>query len=104
MTKSQIVNQISDATGISKKETEIGVEGFISVIIDCLRRNDSIEIRGFGTFKNKVREPRKARNPKTGESIELTKRYIPYFKVSKEFKKIVMDSFQEDLTNNNIIN
>ncbi len=104
MTKSQIVNQISEATGISKKETEIVVEGFISVIIDCLRRNDSIEIRGFGTFKNKVREPRKARNPKTGESIELQKRYIPFFKVSKEFKKIVMDSLHDDFSNNNIIN
>ena len=45
MTKSQIVAKISDATGISKKETEIIVEGFIGVIIDCLKSNDSIEIR-----------------------------------------------------------
>jgi nucleoid DNA-binding protein len=92
MTKSQIVAKISDATGISKKETEIIVEGFIGVIIECLKSNDSIEIRGFGTFRNKVREARVARNPRTGESIELNKRYIPYFKISKEFKKIVMDS------------
>lgn len=92
MTKSQIVAKISDATGISKKETEIIVEGFIGVIIECLKSNDSIEIRGFGTFKNKIRDARVARNPRTGESIELNKRYIPYFKISKEFKKIVMDS------------
>ena len=90
MTKSQIVAKISDATGISKKETEIIVEGFIGVIIDCLKSNDSIEIRGFGTFRNKVREARVARNPRTGESIELNKRYIPYFKISKEFKKITL--------------
>jgi nucleoid DNA-binding protein len=92
MTKAQIITQISEATGISKKETEIVVEGFISVIIECMRKNDSIEIRGFGTFKNKVRNPRMARNPKTGEIIELKKRYIPFFKISKEFKKLVLDS------------
>lgn len=92
MTKAQIISQISEATGISKKETEIVVEGFISVIIECMRKNDAIEIRGFGTFKNKVRNPRMARNPKTGEIIELKKRYIPFFKISKEFKKLVLDS------------
>lgn len=92
MTRAQIAAKISEATGISKKETEIIIEGFISTIIECLKENDSIEIRGFGTFKNVVREPRKARNPKTGETIELKKRYIPKFKVSKEFKKIVQDS------------
>jgi len=92
MTKAQIISQISEATGISKKETEIVVEGFISVIIDSLKKNETIEIRGFGTFKNKVRNPRMARNPKTGETIELKKRYIPFFKISKEFKKIVLDS------------
>ncbi len=92
MTKAQIVAKISDATGISKKEVEIIIEGFIGIIIDCLKNDDSIEIRGFGTFKNKKREARKARNPKTGEVIDLKKRYIPYFKVSKEFKKAVLDS------------
>lgn len=92
MTRAQIAAKISEATGISKRETEIIIEGFISTIIECLSNNDSIEIRGFGTFKNVVREPRKARNPKTGETIDLKKRYIPKFKVSKEFKKIVQDS------------
>jgi len=92
MTRAQIAAKISEATGISKKETEIIIEGFISTIIECLNKNDSIEIRGFGTFKNVVRDPRKARNPKTGETIDLKKRYIPKFKVSKEFKKIVQES------------
>ncbi|MBN1634119.1 MAG: integration host factor subunit beta [Ignavibacteria bacterium] len=92
MTKAQIISKISESTGISKKETEIVVEGFISVIIDCMKRNDSIEIRGFGTFKNKIRNPRMARNPKTGEVIKLKKRFIPFFKISKEFKKLVLDS------------
>ena len=92
MTKANIIAEISDATGISKKETEIIVESFFSVVIDALKTNKNIEIRGFGTFKNKVREARNARNPKTGETIKLGQRYIPYFKVSKELKKIVLDN------------
>ncbi|MFA7361892.1 MAG: HU family DNA-binding protein [Candidatus Kapaibacterium sp.] len=92
MTRAQIASQISDATGISKKEAEIVIEGFISVVIDSLSKNESVEIRGFGTFKNVVREPMKARNPKTGETIQLGKRFIPKFKVSKEFKTIVQES------------
>jgi len=92
MTRAQIASKISEATGISKKESEIVIEGFISIVIDCLCKNESIEIRGFGTFKNTFREAMKARNPKTGESIQLGKRYIPKFKVSKEFKKSVQES------------
>lgn len=92
MTRAQIAAKISEATGLSKKETEIVVEGFISCIIECLKENGNIEIRGFGTFKNNVKEPRTARNPRTGENISLGKRYIPMFKVSKEFKKAVQDA------------
>lgn len=95
MTRAQIAAKISEATGLSKKETDIVVEGFISCVIDCLKENDTIEIRGFGTFKNIIREPRVARNPKTGESIKLEKRYIPYFKVSKEFKKTVQENLRK---------
>jgi len=95
MTRAQIAAKISEATGISKKETEIVIEGFISTVIECLQSNESIEIRGFGTFKNIIREPRKARNPKTGETINLNKRYIPKFKVSKEFKKNVQESLSK---------
>ena len=91
MTKAQIIAKIAEGTGISKKETEHIVQAFIGEIIECLSKDETIEIRGFGTFKNKIRLPRTARNPKTGETIELQKRYIPYFKVSKEFKKTVFD-------------
>lgn len=92
MTRAQIAAKISEATGLSKKETEIVVEGFISCVIEALKENETIEIRGFGTFKNNIKEPRIARNPKTGEKIQLGKRFIPMFKVSKEFKKVVQES------------
>jgi len=95
MTRAQIAATISDATGLSKKETEIVVEGFISCIIDSLKRNETVEIRGFGTYKNNIKHPRVARNPKTGEKISLGKRFIPMFKVSKEFKKIVQNELSK---------
>ena len=97
MTRAQIAATISEATGLSKKETEIVVEGFISCIIDSLKRNETVEIRGFGTFKNNIKHPRIARNPKTGERISLGKRFIPMFKVSKEFKKSVQDELSKNI-------
>ena len=92
MTRADIANKIALATGLSKVETEAVVEGFISCVIDALKEKESIEIRGFGTFKIKERKPRIARNPKTGAKVELGKRYVPMFKVSKEFKKVVNDN------------
>lgn len=95
MTRAQIATVISGATGLSKKETEIVVEGFMTCIIDSLKRNETVEIRGFGTFKNNIKHPRIARNPKTGEKISLGKRFIPMFKVSKEFKKVVQEELSK---------
>src|SRR3970282_1444006 len=95
MTRADIANKISAATGLSKVETEAVVEGFIHCVIEALKNRESIEIRGFGTFKVKERKPRIARNPKTGARVELGKRFVPMFKVSKEFKKAVNDSLLE---------
>jgi len=92
MTRADIANKIATATGLSKVETETVVEGFILCVIDALKQGESIEIRGFGTFKVKERKPRIARNPKTGAKVELSKRFVPMFKVSKEFKKSVNDT------------
>lgn len=92
MTRADIANRIAQATGLSKVETEAVVEGFIICVIDALKNNENIEIRGFGTFKVKERKPRIARNPKTGTKVDLPRRFVPMFKVSKEFKKTVNDS------------
>jgi DNA-binding protein HU-beta len=92
MTRSDIANKIALATGLSKVETDAVVEGFILCVIEALKKRDSVEIRGFGTFKVKERMPRTARNPKTGAKVELDRRFVPMFKVSKEFKKTVNDN------------
>ena len=89
MTKSDIVNEVSSKTGLTKGETEAAFEGVINSIILSLQRGERIDIRGFGSFYVKERKAREARNPSTNEVIKLNLRYIPSFKVSKLLKESV---------------
>ncbi len=63
MTKQDIVDIVSNATGLTKVETEAVMNGVMATIIDSLGKNDRVELRGFGTFGVKHRMPKKARNP-----------------------------------------
>ena len=83
MTKQEIVNIVSDATGLTKVETETIMNGVMTTIIDSLASNEKVELRGFGTFGIKHRMPKKARNPGTGEPVFLPERFVPTFKPSK---------------------
>jgi len=89
MTKADIVDVISTATGITKVETEAVVKGFLDTVIDAMKRGETIELRGFGSFKVVKRAQRVARNPKTNEEVIVPEQYVPMLKVSKDFKKIV---------------
>lgn len=82
MTKQNIIDIVSDATGLTKVETEAVMNGVMKTIIDSLAENERVELRGFGTFGVKHRMP-KARNPGTGDAIYLPERYVPTFKPSK---------------------
>ncbi|MFC1553752.1 HU family DNA-binding protein [candidate division KSB1 bacterium] len=89
MTKADVVNIIANATGLTKVETEAVVNGFIATIRDALKEGKGIEIRGFGTFKVREKRPRVARNPRTGEKVNIPKKFVPVFKPSKELKNVV---------------
>jgi len=89
MTKADIVDRIALSTGISKPETAAIVNGFLTCIVEALKQNKHIEIRGFGTFKVVKRASRVARNIKTGQEIRLPERYLPVFKPSKQLKSLV---------------
>ena len=89
MTKQEIVNIVSNSTGLTKIETEAIMNGVMNTIIDSLANNDRVELRGFGTFGIKHRMPKKARNPGTGEPVYLPERYVPTFKPSKLMRKRV---------------
>src|SRR3974390_859745 len=74
---------------MTRKESEIIVEAIFDSIVRSLRNGDKIEIRGFGSFRTRQRQPRIGRNPKTGARGEDPAQKIPSFKPSKELKDVV---------------
>ena len=92
MTKSDIIKEVAEGTGLTKVEIEAVLEGVILSISDSLKRGERVDIRGFGSFIVKQRAARDARNPATREIIKLQERFIPVFKVSKILKEVVNKS------------
>ena len=92
MTKADIVDIIAEATGLTKVETEVVIDGFLSTIKNSLKEGERVEFRGFGSFSVKKRMPKKARNPGTGEVVYLPERYVPTFKASKLLKALVTEN------------
>lgn len=92
MTKAELIEDVSQAVEMSRKESEIIVETIFESIVKSLRGGDKIEIRGFGSFRTRQRDARVGRNPKTGARVEVPPKKIPYFKPSKELKDLVNDS------------
>lgn len=95
MTKTNIIDIITEGTGLTKLETEAVIEGFFNSVIEALRNGEGIEIRGFGTYKVKHKKERDARNPKTGEKVHVPAHYVPVFKFSKDFKKLVDEGMKQ---------
>ncbi|MDE0075535.1 MAG: integration host factor subunit beta [Gammaproteobacteria bacterium] len=85
MTKADLVQQVADALGrqVTKKACGLVVDAFLDAVKVALARGDGIELRGFGTFKVRHREARKARNPRTGEAVEVAACDVPVFQPSK---------------------
>ena len=87
MTKSQLIERIARrAPKAPRREVEAIVNTVFDTMVDALKNEQRIEIRGFGSFAVKVREPREGRNPKTGKKVEVPRRRAPYFTVGKELR------------------
>ncbi|MFQ5432019.1 MAG: HU family DNA-binding protein [Nitrospinota bacterium] len=89
MTKSDIVNRISDEAGLQKPEAEQAVETIISLVKDALGSGESVILRRFGSFQVRQKNARIGRNPKTGEEAEISARKVVRFKSGKYFKTAV---------------
>ena len=89
MNKSQLIEALAKAEGLTVKKAETVINTMFSTIEDALVRGDRVEIRDFGSFKVKEYEGYQGRNPKTGEIIEVNKKKLPFFKVGKELKESV---------------
>ena len=88
VTKADLVEEVVRVTELGRKESEAVVETIFESIIGALQGGDRIEIRGFGSFRTRQRQPRVGRNPKTGARVEVPAKRIPYFKPSKELKDL----------------
>lgn len=86
-TKQDLIASVAQYTGLTQSDTRIVVEELLDDIAGALAQEGTIEIRGFGTFYTRVRKPRPARNPKTGEVVPLLRRVVPLFKYSGELRK-----------------
>ncbi|MCB0308858.1 MAG: integration host factor subunit beta [Bdellovibrionales bacterium] len=89
MTKSDLIETLSQKANLPKKQAEMIVDLVFNSMTQALKDGDRIEIRGFGSFKVKSYKPYQGRNPKTGEKVDVKAKKLPFFKVGKELKELV---------------
>lgn len=90
MTKKEIVKQISEEIGLTQLKTKEIVQKTFDAIIETLVRERRIELRNFGVFEVKRRAARKARNPRTGEKVDVAEKFVVTFKPGKEMEEKVL--------------
>lgn len=90
MTKSELIEKLADKLShLSARDVEQSIKEILELMAQSLAKGDRIEIRGFGSFSLHYRAPRVGRNPKTGDSVELSGKYVPHFKPGKELRERV---------------
>ena len=92
MTKAEVIAEIADKTGIEKTDVSATVEAFFNVVKDSMADGSNIYVRGFGSFVNKKRAKKVARNISKNTSIIIDEHFIPSFKPSKTFTSKIKNS------------
>jgi integration host factor subunit beta len=88
MTKSELVMRISERNPhLYQRDVERIVSTIFEEITGALTRGDRVELRGFGAFSVKGRNARVGRNPRTGETVQVARKSVPYFKAGKELRE-----------------
>ena len=93
MNKSDLIEYLArKLPSMASKDVEVIVNTIFDSMTEALNRNERIEIRGFGSFEIRTRKPRLGRNPKTGASVDVGERRVPFFKVGKELRERVNEA------------
>lgn len=100
MTKRDIVRVISEELGLSQVQTREVVQRTFDAIVETLAREGRIELRNFGVFEVKRRKPRAARNPRTGEQVDVPERFVVRFKPGKEMKIRIRNLYRRIMAQN----
>ena len=87
MTKSELIEKLAKKNSqLAEKDVELSVKTILEDMVQTLASGERIEIRGFGSFSLHYRPPRMGRNPKTGDPVSLSAKYVPHFKPGKELR------------------
>ena len=87
MTKSELIDALAkQQSHLNAKNVKLAVKCIVEKMNEALSTGERIEIRGFGSFSLHMRPPRMGRNPKTGDAVALSKKYVPHFKPGKELR------------------
>ncbi len=97
MTKAELVARIAAQLQLPQKQTDVLLTVFLTSIIEALQRGEPVELRGFGSFRFRDRLPHAGRNPKTGESVSIPAKRVPFFKVGKELRERVASALVSDV-------
>ena len=105
MTKAELIaeikNKVDSRDNLKKNEISLKlisavIENFFDIMKNRIAEGEHIELRGFGTFETKIREPKKALNPRTKEVVHVKRHAVPIFRPGKDLKKLTRDYFDKN--------
>ncbi len=105
MTKSDLIEALAEnQSHLALRDVELAVKGLLESMSNSLSSGERIEIRGFGSFSLHFRPPRMGRNPKSGDAVALSGKYVPHFKPGKELRERVNDGFAASMSQSDASN
>ena len=102
MTKVDLTDQVNALGDLTRRDSEIIVETMFDAIVGALKAGEKVEVRGFGSFRTRQRNSRTGRNPKTGASVSVPAKRVPFFKPSKELRELISASNAPLLTDSSL--
>jgi DNA-binding protein HU-beta len=87
MIKSELITSMSKKSGLTKRDCESALLGFIESVEETLEKGEKVQLVGFGAFETRVKRARLGRNPKTQEVIQIEEKVVPVFKAGEPFKE-----------------
>lgn len=95
MTKAELIAAMAERTKMSKKDAEASLNSMCDIITEALGNKDSVRLLGFGSFVVQLRQATTARNPKTGQSVDVPETWVPRFKAGTVLKDAVKNASQK---------
>jgi integration host factor subunit beta len=89
MTKADIVKILAEQGGLTRREAAATLSVVLDGIVEALMNGEKVELRGFGSFRTRTRQPRQGRNPRTGAKVAVPAKVVPYFKPGKQLRELM---------------